>query len=126
MRQFLLSAPINTSGFKIALELLLKTPYTSAGSLAEQPYSFGLRQVGSSKLSSKVMLKYVGQLLTLYAWAWGLFFHGPVAGGVAAAVFLGQVGLHELQRRRGGGEVLPGGLWNRGRASPNGETKRMV
>jgi hypothetical protein len=56
------------------------------------PYSFGTRKVGESKLSSKVsrlrsleldldpdslpkvMLRYVGQLYTLYWWSWGVFF----------------------------------------------------
>ena len=71
--QFLRSRPINPAGFKIALELLLKTPNTSSG-LAEFPYSFGKRQIGESKLGVKVIYKYVGQLLALYRWAWGLFF----------------------------------------------------
>ncbi|GAA5934171.1 hypothetical protein JCM1841_004657 [Sporobolomyces salmonicolor] len=75
----LASKPINPSGFKIALELLLKSPPPSPSALRDIPYSFGVRTIGSSKLSSKVMLKYVGQLLTLYVWAWGIGFHLLVA-----------------------------------------------
>lgn len=78
------SKPINSSGFKIALELLLKSPRPST--LPEVPYSFGIRTVGSSKLSSKIMLKYVGQLVSLYVWAWGFGFHFLVAVGITLAV----------------------------------------
>ncbi|GAA5873377.1 hypothetical protein JCM3774_000764 [Rhodotorula dairenensis] len=78
------SKPINPSGFKIALEFLLKSPHPT--SLPEVPYSFGIRTTGSSKLSSKVMLKYIGQLVSLYVWAWGLFFHVLVAATVTVVV----------------------------------------
>lgn len=110
-RQLLLSAPINTSGFKIALELLLKSP---SRSIAEVPYSFGLRKIGSSKLGARVMLKYVGQLLQLYAWSWGAFFHLLVAVGAAVAVVIGQRVWTEWRiRMHGSGELLPGGLSGR-------------
>lgn len=131
-QQFLLSSPINTSGFKIALELLLKSPYTSAGKLSEQPYSFGLRQTGSSKLSSKVMLKYVGQLLTLYAWSWGIFFYLLLAAGAAVVVRIGHEVIAELKRRRNPGELLPGGGGRSGKVGLFGsrgavqESKRFV
>jgi hypothetical protein len=51
--QFLKSSPLNPTGFKIALELLLKAPIPRGG-IAEIPFSFGTRAVGESKLSSKV------------------------------------------------------------------------
>ncbi|EIN05509.1 hypothetical protein PUNSTDRAFT_115932 [Punctularia strigosozonata HHB-11173 SS5] len=76
---FLRTAPINPTGFKIALELLLKVPLPPNG-IAEVPYDFGTRTVGESKLSSKVILRYVGQLISLYYWSWGLIF--PIVSGL--------------------------------------------
>ncbi|KAL7006614.1 hypothetical protein EMMF5_003780 [Cystobasidiomycetes sp. EMM_F5] len=70
---FLASQPLNPSGFKIGLELLLKTPLT-ATQLTHVPYGFAKRQTGSSKLGMKVMIRYVGQLLALYRWRFGLLF----------------------------------------------------
>ncbi|GAA5837834.1 hypothetical protein JCM11251_004672 [Rhodosporidiobolus azoricus] len=95
--QFRSSKPINPSGFKIALEVLLKSP--SPSTLPEIPYSFGIRTVGSSKLSSKVMLKYVGQLLSLYVWAFGVWFHLFVALGVTVAVRLAEKVWRERRRQ---------------------------
>ncbi|GAA6018567.1 hypothetical protein JCM10207_007220 [Rhodosporidiobolus poonsookiae] len=106
--QFRASKPINPSGFKIALELLLKSPPPST--LPEVPYSFGLRTIGASKLSSKVMLKYVGQLVSLYVWAFGIFFHLAVALGVTVAVRIADKLWRERQRLRSrGGEYPLGG-----------------
>jgi dolichol-phosphate mannosyltransferase len=97
--KFLQSSPLNPTGFKIALELLLKAPIPKGG-IAEVPFSFGTRSVGESKLSSKVcscivqvrlftdvvqvMLRYVGQLYSLYWWSWGIFF--PISVVVLGAV----------------------------------------
>ncbi|GAA5822399.1 hypothetical protein JCM10212_006830 [Sporobolomyces blumeae] len=93
----LASKPINSSGFKIALELLLKTPPVP---IRDIPYSFGIRTIGSSKLSSKVMLKYVGQLVTLYVWSWGVWFHVLVALAIVAAVNVVDSGLRQRRRKR--------------------------
>lgn len=82
--QFLATAPINTAGFKLALEILIKAP--SAAPPPSVAYSFGTRAAGESKLGSKVIIHYVGQLLTLYAWAWGVGFNVLIAAGVAVAV----------------------------------------
>ncbi|GJN90982.1 hypothetical protein Rhopal_003996-T1 [Rhodotorula paludigena] len=110
--QFRRSHPINPSGFKIALELLLKSPLPHASStLPEVPYSFGLRTSGSSKLSSKVMLKYVGQLVSLYVWSWGLAFHLALALAVTVALWVGERAWR--RRRRGlsrGSEFPLGGM----------------
>lgn len=88
------------------------------------PFSFGTRTVGESKLSSKVrlfikgqnisltptsqvMFRYVGQLWSLYWYAWGLFF--PIllvslAGiGMTALV----VGYEYLDARYDLASVLP-------------------
>ena len=53
---------INPRGFKILLEILAKGRYRR---VCEEPYSFGLRVRGSSKLSSKVMWDFVVQTLNL-------------------------------------------------------------
>jgi len=55
---------INKQGFKICLELYAKCKIRSHG---EVPFSFGVREEGQSKLSGKVMLYYIQQLLQLYA-----------------------------------------------------------
>ncbi|EST07077.1 Glycosyl transferase, family 2 [Kalmanozyma brasiliensis GHG001] len=62
---------INAQGFKIALDLLVKSG-VSADAIAEVPFSFGLRQEGESKLDGKVMLKYLEQLAELYRYRFGL------------------------------------------------------
>lgn len=95
--QLLASKPINSSGFKIALELLLKTPKVS---IRDIPYSFGIRTIGSSKLSSKVMLKYVGQLASLYLWSYGVICHVLVALGVTLGVNVVDAGWRQRKRVR--------------------------
>lgn len=99
------SKPINPSGFKIALELLLKSPHPAH--LPEVPYSFGIRTSGSSKLSSKIMLKYVGQLVSLYVWAWGVFFHLLVAAGATVAVQVGEKAWRLRKRALTRGQEYP-------------------
>ena len=109
--QFLASHPLNPSGFKLALELLLKAPLPPGARAVSLPYSFGTRSVGASKLSSKTMLLYVGQLLSLYAWAWGLAFNALLGATAAVAVVLVEHGLgrvKQLHRERAGGLGLPG------------------
>ncbi|GAA5930862.1 hypothetical protein JCM3775_000737 [Rhodotorula graminis] len=105
--QFHRSQPLNPSGFKLALELLLKSPLPAGATLPEVPYSFGLRTSGSSKLSSKVMLKYVGQLVTLYVWAWGAYFHLAVALGVTLVVAAGGRVLRLRARKMTRGKEYP-------------------
>jgi len=56
-------------GYKILLELLVKTKH---GPVTEVPYIFNDRVKGTSKIGSKVMLKYVTQLWDLY---WYRMFH---------------------------------------------------
>lgn len=80
--QFTSCSPLNPTGFKIALELLLKSHPQPNTRIAEVPYNFSKRQVGSSKLSSKVMLKYVVQLLSLYRWRF------PIRSFVVAEIAL--------------------------------------
>ncbi|CBQ72516.1 dolichyl-phosphate beta-D-mannosyltransferase [Sporisorium reilianum SRZ2] len=61
---------INAQGFKIALDLLVKSGVPNTA-IAEVPFSFGLRQEGESKLDGKVMLKYLEQLAELYRFRFG-------------------------------------------------------
>lgn len=61
---------INPHGFKIALDLLVKSNLPN-NALAQIPFSFGLRQQGESKLDTKVMLKYLQQLAQLYTYKFG-------------------------------------------------------
>lgn len=61
---------INAQGFKIALDLLVKSGVPNEG-IAEVPFSFGLRQEGESKLDGKVMVKYLEQLGELYRFKFG-------------------------------------------------------
>lgn len=61
---------INPHGFKIALDLLVKSNLPN-NALAQIPFSFGLRQQGESKLDTKVMLKYLQQLAQLYRYKFG-------------------------------------------------------
>ncbi|KAK9380717.1 glycosyl transferase family 2-domain-containing protein [Kockiozyma suomiensis] len=61
---------INAHGFKIALDILVKTGIPS-NSIAEVPFSFGVRTVGESKLTGKVMVYYLDQLKELYMYKFG-------------------------------------------------------
>lgn len=70
--QYRQSSRVNPVGFKIALELLLKTG-VSRNSVAEVAYSFSKRTVGESKLSSKTIFRYVFHLAALYRWWIGFF-----------------------------------------------------
>ena len=63
------------------------------------PYSFGTRTLGSSKLGAKVMLRYVGQLLALYVWSWGIWWHVLVAAAITAGVTVGRRVFVQLRRR---------------------------
>jgi dolichol-phosphate mannosyltransferase len=56
---------LNVAGFKIALELLIKAHVPST-LIAEVPFSFGVRAHGESKLTGKVVVKYIEQLVALY------------------------------------------------------------
>ncbi|KAK9321042.1 nucleotide-diphospho-sugar transferase [Lipomyces orientalis] len=62
---------VNSQGFKIALDLLIKAEIPSS-MIAEVPFSFGLRTVGESKLTGKVMVYYLDQLKELYVYKFGV------------------------------------------------------
>lgn len=54
---------INMIGFKVSLELFVKGKIQQH---CEVPYHFGVRKIGNSKLSSKVIFYYVLHLISLY------------------------------------------------------------
>ncbi|MDG6225140.1 MAG: glycosyltransferase family 2 protein [Candidatus Thermoplasmatota archaeon] len=56
-------APLKAKGYKILLEILVKGRY---GKLKEVPIVFKNREVGESKLGSRVILNYLVHLLQLY------------------------------------------------------------
>ncbi|THH26724.1 hypothetical protein EUX98_g7457 [Antrodiella citrinella] len=62
---FLKARGLNSQGFKIALDLLIKAKI-APDAIAEVPFSFGVRAEGESKLTGKVMIKYLEQLGELY------------------------------------------------------------
>ncbi|KAK7692083.1 dolichol-P-mannose synthesis [Cerrena zonata] len=62
---FLKARGLNSQGFKIALDLLIKA-HIPPDAIAEVPFSFGVRAEGESKLTGKVMIKYLEQLAELY------------------------------------------------------------
>ena len=65
LSQFLKARNLNSQGFKIALDLLIKA-HIAPDAIAEVPFSFGVRAEGESKLTGKVMIKYLEQLAELY------------------------------------------------------------
>ena len=56
---------LNAQGFKIALDLLIKA-HVAPNQIAEVPFSFGVRSEGESKLTGKVIVRYLEQLAELY------------------------------------------------------------
>ncbi|GIK16785.1 MAG: dolichol monophosphate mannose synthase [Planctomycetota bacterium] len=64
-RSSLESADIRAVGFKIGLELLVKT---GAMRVVEVPIAFGARHAGVSKLGVREQFRYLRHLLSLYAW----------------------------------------------------------
>lgn len=53
---------LDSSGFKILLEIIARL---GPSAVAEVPYTFRTREAGQSKLSSKIILEYLGQLWKL-------------------------------------------------------------
>lgn len=87
--QFNQASDLNPHGFKIALDLLLKSPLPIQG-VTEVPFSFGTRKEGESKLTGKVMLRYLEQLGELYWWKYAGII---IAFLVVFIIGLGLVGL---------------------------------
>ncbi|CCL99509.1 uncharacterized protein FIBRA_01527 [Fibroporia radiculosa] len=71
---FLKARNLNPHGFKIALDLLVKAHIQSTA-IAEVPFTFGLRSIGESKLTGKVMMRYLEHLAELYWFS----YHAPIA-----------------------------------------------
>jgi dolichol-phosphate mannosyltransferase len=63
-RDIVQGVEIAAGGFKICLELLVRSPVTS---VAEVPYVFVDRTTGQSKMSTREAMGYITQLRQLYA-----------------------------------------------------------
>ncbi|KAF7329118.1 Dolichol-phosphate mannosyltransferase subunit 1 [Mycena kentingensis (nom. inval.)] len=97
------AASVNPVGFKIALELLLKTHVPDEG-VAEVSYAFAKRTAGASKLSSKTIIKYVFHLAALYRWSMGFFglvlFELLLVAACWLALYAADAGALWLKQRR--------------------------
>lgn len=65
-REVTQSPDIRPTGYKILIEILGKGKYEK---VSEIPFSFGLREHGSSKLKLKTILEYVEELVNLFAYS---------------------------------------------------------
>ncbi|MCG3130227.1 MAG: Undecaprenyl-phosphate 4-deoxy-4-formamido-L-arabinose transferase [Phycisphaerae bacterium] len=83
-RSSLENADIRAVGFKIGLELLVKT---RAQRVVEVPITFGARHAGVSKLGAREQFRYLRHLLGLYAWRF------PAAGQFARFCAVGACGM---------------------------------
>lgn len=94
---------MNPVGFKIALELLLKTG-VRRHAIAEIPFGFSKRVAGESKLSTKVIFRYVAHLAALYRWRMGffglIFFELCLVGACWVALRLLEVGNVQWNQRQ--------------------------
>jgi dolichol-phosphate mannosyltransferase len=78
---------VNPVGFKIALELFVKSRCDAAHT-AEVPINFGVRLAGESKLTGKVMLMYLAHLYDLYNFKFGALWIVVLAALVLIALFV--------------------------------------
>jgi len=78
------AAPLDPVGYKIALELMVKSRCRCA---AEVPIRFALRQGGTSKFGLRPQLLYLAHLARLYRFRFGPA--GPIAALVVLAVVVG-------------------------------------
>ncbi|MBN1538935.1 MAG: glycosyltransferase family 2 protein [Candidatus Thermoplasmatota archaeon] len=75
-------APLRAKGYKILLEILVKGRYER---ISEVPITFKNREIGESKLGSKVMINYLQHLLTLYLY--------PGSASLVKFLFVGGTGM---------------------------------
>ncbi|MEA3559047.1 MAG: glycosyltransferase family 2 protein [Candidatus Thermoplasmatota archaeon] len=80
-------APLKAKGYKILLEVLVKGKYEK---IREVPIVFRDREVGQSKLGSKVIMNYLQHLLALYVFPGSApFFKFLFVGGTGMVIDLG-------------------------------------
>lgn len=75
---------VNSIGYKIALELFVKSGVTS---YKEVSFNFATRNFGESKLTGKVIINYLEHLHTLYVYRFGFLFYIMIAFAVLVASF---------------------------------------
>jgi len=99
---------LNAVGFKVALELLLKSvlvpsKFPDAPPPKDRtlnfPYSFEARRQGSSKLGCKVMIQYAMQLFSLYYWRMGWFLPVVMCWGMTGVLYAAGLALAVLRGR---------------------------
>ena len=73
---------LNPLGWKIGLEILVRSRFTS---VTEVPYTFARRSHGSSKLSRRIIWQYLQQLIRLYLYRFQVL-NFMVVGGIGYAV----------------------------------------
>lgn len=78
---------VNPVGFKIALELFVKSRCRSEDT-AEVPINFGVRLAGASKLSRKVMVQYLWHLYDLYSFKFGVAWLVVLVAIVAVVLYV--------------------------------------
>lgn len=84
-------APLKAKGYKILLEVLVKGRYEK---ISEVPITFKNREIGESKLGSKVIINYLQHLLTLYLYPGSApLMKYLFVGGTGMLVDLGMVSM---------------------------------
>eukprot|EP00128_Syssomonas_multiformis_P011067 Colp12_sorted_trinity150504_noHs@16823 len=101
MDQYLNAERLNTMGFKIALELMVRS---HASKVVEIPINFSDRKAGASKLKLKTQVQYVRQLISLYFFVYP--FTSFLAIIAAAVVVVSAVASLASRRRRPGTQPL--------------------
>lgn len=87
------NAPLKAKGYKILLEVLVKGNYEK-DRVKEVPITFKDREVGESKLGSKVIVNYIQHLIQLYLFPGSApFFKFLFVGGTGMIVDLGILSL---------------------------------
>jgi dolichol-phosphate mannosyltransferase len=86
-------APLKAKGYKILLEVLVKGNY-DRDKVKEVPITFKDREVGESKLGSKVIMNYIQHLIQLYLFPGSApFFKFLFVGGSGMVVDIGILSL---------------------------------
>ncbi|MCC7292475.1 MAG: glycosyltransferase family 2 protein [Phycisphaerales bacterium] len=93
LREAAVAADLRATGYKIGLELLVKTHPVR---VVEAPITFGARHAGASKMTLREQGKYVQHLARLYGWRYGAltqFLRFCCVGACGMLVDLGMMAL---------------------------------
>ncbi|KJE90542.1 dolichol-phosphate mannosyltransferase, variant [Capsaspora owczarzaki ATCC 30864] len=104
-RMWLGAQNVNPMGFKIGLELMIKS---HAQRIQEIPISFTDRVRGQSKLKLKTQVQYVLHLMSLYWYVYPMLFTGTVLATLGICVLVARAIVRRSRRGFfGGSSVLP-------------------